>query len=256
MSIEALTVVLHHSRAKNSAKVVLMGIANHYHPDDDRGAWPSQDLLARYANVTDRQVRKCIGQLVALGELRVESHGGPSKGNYKPNKYWITLDCPEDCDGSMNHRKRATGTIEQDNRNYLTEQPEPEFRRTLTEPEENSLTSSFNEFWDVYPRKLGKGEAQKAFEKAVKRHGLDVIMGGVRCLASDPNLPDPQFIPRAATWLNGERWGDDPYPPKQPSGADRFLKPPAEIPDARAWVKQMHDLGEHWECKPGEFGCK
>ena len=34
------------------------------------------------------------------------------------------------------------------------------------------------------------------------------------------------------------------------------LKPPAEIPDARAWVKQMHDLGEHWECKPGEFGCK
>jgi predicted transcriptional regulator len=34
------------------------------------------------------------------------------------------------------------------------------------------------------------------------------------------------------------------------------MKPPAEIPDARAWVKQMHDLGEHWECKPGEFGCK
>jgi predicted transcriptional regulator len=34
------------------------------------------------------------------------------------------------------------------------------------------------------------------------------------------------------------------------------MKPNAEIPDARAWVKQMHDLGEHWECKPGEFGCK
>ena len=34
------------------------------------------------------------------------------------------------------------------------------------------------------------------------------------------------------------------------------LKPPAEIPDARAWVKQMHDLGEHFECRSGEFGCK
>jgi len=34
------------------------------------------------------------------------------------------------------------------------------------------------------------------------------------------------------------------------------LKPPAEIPDARAWVRQMHDLGEHFECRPGEFGCK
>ena len=34
------------------------------------------------------------------------------------------------------------------------------------------------------------------------------------------------------------------------------MKPNAEIPDARAWVKQMHDLGEHWECRDGEFGCK
>jgi predicted transcriptional regulator len=34
------------------------------------------------------------------------------------------------------------------------------------------------------------------------------------------------------------------------------MKPNAEIPDARAWVKQMHELGEHFECRPGEFGCK
>jgi hypothetical protein len=34
------------------------------------------------------------------------------------------------------------------------------------------------------------------------------------------------------------------------------LKPNAEIPDARAWVKQMHELGEHFECRAGEFGCK
>jgi len=143
MSIEALTVVLHHSKAKNSAKVVLLGIANHYHPDDDRGAWPSQGLLAHYANITDRQVRKCLEQLAALGELTVDSHGGPSKGTHKPNRYWITLRCPDDCDGSMSHRTKepelidgTTGTFGQDNRNLLTEQPEPEFRLTLKEPKE------------------------------------------------------------------------------------------------------------------------
>jgi hypothetical protein len=146
MSIEALSVVLHHSRAKHSAKLVLVGIANHYHPDDDRGAWPSQETLARYANITDRGVRKCIEQLVELGELRVETHGGPTKGSYKPNRYWITLECPEDCDRSMNHRPkqpelfdRATGTFGQSNRNYLTEQPEPQFRRTVIEPKERTL---------------------------------------------------------------------------------------------------------------------
>ena len=118
------------------------------------------------------------------------------------------------------------------------------------------IESSFAKFWDVYPRKLGKGEAFKAFEKAVRKHGADVVMDGVRCLASDPNLPEPQFIPRAATWLNGERWGDDPYPPKQPSGVGRFVKPAAEGPGRRAWVRSLHDQGEHWECRAGEFGCK
>jgi hypothetical protein len=143
MSIEALTVVLHHSKAKHSAKLVLLGIANHYHPDDERGAWPSQDTLAKYANITDRGVRKCLDDLVALGELRVESHGGPTRGTHKPNRYWITLECPEDCDRSMNHRPKqpelsdeATGTIQQSNRNNLTEQPEPQFRLTVIEPKE------------------------------------------------------------------------------------------------------------------------
>ena len=24
----------------------------------------------------------------------------------------------------------------------------------------------------------------------------------------------------------------------------------------RAWVEELHDMGEHWECRAGEFGCK
>jgi hypothetical protein len=24
----------------------------------------------------------------------------------------------------------------------------------------------------------------------------------------------------------------------------------------RAWVEELHELGEHWECRAGEFGCK
>jgi len=34
------------------------------------------------------------------------------------------------------------------------------------------------------------------------------------------------------------------------------LKPAAEGPTERGWVLKMHDIGEHWECRPGEFGCK
>ena len=27
-------------------------------------------------------------------------------------------------------------------------------------------------------------------------------------------------------------------------------------PVPRQWVKDAHDDGDHWECRPGEFGCK
>jgi hypothetical protein len=39
-----------------------------------------------------------------LGELTSEKHAGPGDNRYRPNRYFITLRCPEDCDGSLNHR--------------------------------------------------------------------------------------------------------------------------------------------------------
>ena len=53
-----------------------------------------------------------------------------------------------------------------------------------------------------------------AFVKAVSKAGLESVMSGVQRLALDPNLPPKQYIPRPATWLNQERWDDDPYPPR------------------------------------------
>ncbi len=34
------------------------------------------------------------------------------------------------------------------------------------------------------------------------------------------------------------------------------LKPAADGPGRREWVRSLHDQGEHWECRPGEFDCK
>ena len=103
MSIEALTVVLNHSQAKGAVKLILIGIANHINPDND-GAWPSQAKLASYANCSERYVHDAVEELVALGELRAEVRGGKSTGGNKSNRYWINISCPENCDGTTNHR--------------------------------------------------------------------------------------------------------------------------------------------------------
>lgn len=79
--------------------------------------------------------------------------------------------------------------------------------------EKNTIESeTFDQFWEIYPNRLGKGEARVSFTKAVAKVGLDSVMNGVKRLAEDPNLPPKQYIPRPSTWLNQERWDDDPYP--------------------------------------------
>jgi len=30
----------------------------------------------------------------------------------------------------------------------------------------------------------------------------------------------------------------------------------ASYPEPRAWVRELHDMGEHYECRVAEFGCR
>jgi hypothetical protein len=105
MGYKAVSAVIHHSEAKGNSRLVALAIA-HFHDDrNENGAWPSQDVLAKLANVNKRTVQRAIVELVALGEIDVIVHGGRGATfDRQTNKYFIILDCPESCDGSFNHR--------------------------------------------------------------------------------------------------------------------------------------------------------
>ena len=82
--------------------------------------------------------------------------------------------------------------------------------------ESTGYTDDFEAFWAVYPLKLDKRTAFKAFRRALKRVKLDEIMDGARKYADDPNLPEPRFIKHASTWLNGDGWDNPPLPSSKP----------------------------------------
>jgi hypothetical protein len=66
----------------------------------------------------------------------------------------------------------------------------------------------FEGFWAVYPRKIGKGAARKAYRHALTRASHVEILAGAKAYAS--SKPDPQFTAHASTWLNADRWLDEP----------------------------------------------
>lgn len=68
----------------------------------------------------------------------------------------------------------------------------------------------FDEFWALYPRKVAKAVARKAFQRLTEQQQLDA------CKAIDDHLmywkakeTGLEFIPHPATWLNQERWEDE-----------------------------------------------
>jgi hypothetical protein len=85
----------------------------------------------------------------------------------------------------------------------------------------------FSEWYSLYPRKVAKGEAVKAYARALKRIGGDPAEAAAKLLeASKPRLleigkRDPQYQPNPATWLNGDGWQDEvkSINPTKPTGA-------------------------------------
>ena len=69
----------------------------------------------------------------------------------------------------------------------------------------------FIDFWTVWPRKESKKAAAAAWERAAKRDAPATIYDAAVAYAKNPHRPARQFIPHAATWLNGDRW-NDPLP--------------------------------------------
>lgn len=78
-------------------------------------------------------------------------------------------------------------------------------RDTKVSPKE----SLFEEFWKLYPRKVGKGQAEKAWRAAAKKVDGQVILEGLQIHMEDLTGKAKEYCPHPATWLNGERWADE-----------------------------------------------
>jgi hypothetical protein len=87
------------------------------------------------------------------------------------------------------------------------------------------VSRDFNAFWQLYPRKVAKASALKAWKKAATSEAVkDAIMAGLERQLPALRPKDRQFVPHAATWLNQERWNDEPEGGLRPGGQPRVIE--------------------------------
>ena len=108
----------------------------------------------------------------------------------------------------------------------------PQANDKLVSPNKNSKNSNkdntiqFDVFWSAYPKKVGKKDTVKAFTKLnPTQELLETILTKLDVLKKSDSWTRG-YIPNPATFLNGERWNDEPIKttaqgkPKQQIGAD------------------------------------
>lgn len=119
---------------------------------------------------------------------------------------------------------------------------------------------AFDEWWEVYPKKVGKGAARTAYRKAVKKVNPDTLIARTRTAKSlwERDKTERRFIPNPATWLNQERWEDETLVDSPATSGDLFqdaLDNPLAIGDLLK-ATGMSGPSIRWDDRPREVAVR
>ena len=135
---------------------------------------------------------------------------------------------------------------------WHSSEPESDSKKdkTTSYPKKTEL---FDDFWKAYPNKKAKPQALKAYAKALEKTDHATLVAAVHAQRGWRTWIDG-FVPHPATWLNAERWSDEPdanagqASHAKPSGNGSKPRSMAQIMlDGRAARGSQPDLsGDRW----------
>jgi hypothetical protein len=201
------------------------------HADSYRAEYVTRNEIARRTGISAKRVSTSLATLTRLGIVSIETATHSGGGGVR----WVVTFDFDAWEGALSGgavSPTMPGTSapadpadtsplgETQERTSLAVVPTDDV--TPREPATAALGTAlashyFDQFWAAYPRKVGKPAARRAFLAAVKRAMLlDIAEGLARWRGHWAAENRPEFIPHPATWLNQDRWDDQPTPPSKP----------------------------------------
>lgn len=181
-------------------------------------------MLSRRLRIGSDEIQTVLNEFFFLDE----NHWKNERCDHEISKYheWIEK---QRSNGKLGGRPKKTQAFPNANPNETQTEPKKSLtvnHKPLTinqEPHNNTsakkpaLDNGFEKLWTAYPKKIGKGAAEKAFKNAKINGHLPYVLAALdRQKGSAQWTKDGgQFIPNPATWINQKRWLDEPEQPKQ-----------------------------------------
>jgi len=218
VSVHVMAPIMRDLTYDGKKKLILLAIADMV--DHDGVGFASYAQIQRVTNVSTTYLTQTIREFVEDGRLEIMSKGnGPGRATV----YRVVMDWQLSNSVAQNDETELSNSVAQNyptmTANYPTPSPSPP---SITSVPNTSVHTArvrkpvddppdFAEFWLAYPRKADKGHARRAWSKATNKTTANVIIAAAERYRDDPNR-EPEYTALPATWLNGERWLDDPLP--------------------------------------------
>ena len=176
----------------------------------------TQQQIATVTGLSRKKVRTVLRKLGQQGaiEMSEKGQGKGHKRNIITVCNWETYQYSADEKGQTKGHKRAKQKSEngpqRGHKGASLEELENE-KKEEGRTKDTLASARFDSFWEVYPRKAGKGAARKSFAKLKaddQQKAVDAakVFGEIWSKAPDDRK---QFIAHPSTWINQRRWEDD-----------------------------------------------
>jgi hypothetical protein len=150
----------------------------------------SVSSLARFNKTGVDTIKSAVKELELYGYLtRSDKQEHNDDGTFA-DFIWTTADPFQNPDTV----KTVSG--KQDTKNTITKEQQP-----IKNKQENTADDSFDTFWLLYPKRIAKADALKAWKQATKKKTPDELIALTKAY-SESKLPDMTYIPYPASWLN------------------------------------------------------
>lgn len=207
---------------------------------DDDGFVNNPKKIQRMLGATEDDLRLLMAKRFIIGFANGvivikhwRMHNLLRKDRYNPTQYqdeYKMLELKEN--GAYTEHDNQMATTWQPNGNQMAPQDsigklsivEDSTNNTFTDGEQAySFADEFEYVWNMYPRKQGKQNAFKAYEKA-RRAGtpqqeiIDGLNGYLNYIKIE--RVSPKYIAMGSTWFNQNRWKDDYTVHREPTTKD------------------------------------
>ena len=184
--------------------------------NDEDGCFASNEYIAKFCQCSVTKVSTSITKLIDLGYISVKSFDGRKrflKSSLSKNESLTFKNCKADFQ-KVKDSNTYSNTPNNTDKSLLADTDFP----------------GFIEFWKIYPNKVKKQDALKAWKSGKCEKIADTIIADVqKRVATEWKGAEMQYIPHPTTYLHQRRWEDE-TPPQERTGRTQLDRNPQSNP--------------------------